>query len=599
MNRNLQSRSARRSPPSLPDRAVAAIAWIAAVFCVLVALVLLVSHLRIAPHDPLASRVLEERKLQLRNNPTDTALMEEIRQVDLWIRQRFFRHLTLNRTGGWLLAGGLIVFLLAAGYLATRHRPLPMPKPRPVDPKGHSQQNTGRWAVAAAGALTALLMLGVAASVRTALPMTPEELAHLLQGPEAAEELPAALEEWNANWPRFRGPNGDGVALSSDLPTGWNGSSGEGILWKSAIPLPGYNSPIIYGDRLFLAGGTKDTREVWCHDLRDGRILWQTPVPAMTPPPGGRLEILDYTGYAASTMATDGRHVFAIFVTGELMALDFNGRVAWSRHLGVPHNMYGYASSLHAEPGWLIVQYDQGEPDDDKSRLYALDPATGELRWEQRRAVPATWTSPLVVEAHGQRQLITLGEPWAISYDLTSGQELWRVEGVGGDLAPSPIYAGGLLYVIHPHQSLLAIRPDGEGDVTETHVVWRYEDGAPDITSPVSNGTHLFTVSTFGTLTCLDAQTGARLAERQLDLEFNASPMLAGDRLLLFATSGLALVLTANPDMEELTRMELGEKVHASPAILQGRLYVRGEEHLYAIGSAVVAHATQPTQHGN
>jgi outer membrane protein assembly factor BamB len=596
----------RISPPSwarghavLQDRTVAGIAWVAALFCVLVAMVMLVSHLRIAPHDPLASRALEERKLQLRSNPTDAVLMEEIRQMDLLIRQRYFHHLAINRTGSRLLAGGLTVFLLAAGYLAARHRPLPMPKPRLLEPKARSQQHMGRWSVAAAGALIALVMLGVAASVRTVLPATPEELARLLQEEEAAEDLPAALEEWNLNWTRFRGPRGDGVAHSPDLPTDWNGISGEGILWKSAIPLPGYNSPIIYGDRLFLSGGTEAARAVLCYDLRDGRTLWQTPVPAMPPPPGGRLEVLDYTGYAASTMATDGRHVFAIFVTGELVALDFNGRVAWAKHLGVPQNMYGYASSLHAEPGWLIVQYDQGEPDDDKSRLYAFDPATGALRWEQRRSVPATWTSPLVIETSGQRQLITLGEPWAISYDLRSGQELWRVECLGGDLAPSPIYAGGLLYVIHPHQSILAIRPDGEGDVTETHVAWRYEEGAPDITSPVSNGSHLFTVSTFGTLSCLDAQTGKALAERQLDLEFNASPLLVGKRLLLFATSGLALVLTADPTMEELTRMELGEKVHASPAILDGRLYVRGEEHLYAIGPVHAGYANLPTHHGN
>jgi outer membrane protein assembly factor BamB len=378
------------------------------------------------------------------------------------------------------------------------------------------------------------------------------------------------------------------VALSAELPTGWDGSTGEGIAWKSEIPLPGFNSPIVWGDRLFLSGGTESTRAAWCYDLRDGRILWQTAVPQMPPPPGSRLEVLDYTGYAASTMATDGQLAFAIFVTGELVAFDFNGRVAWSKHLGVPENMYGYASSLHAEPGWLIVQYDQGEPEDDKSRLYAFDPATGQLRWEQRRPVPATWTSPLVIATPGQRQIITLAEPWAISNDLIGGQELWRVECIGGDLAPSPIYAGGLLFVVYPHQSVLAIRPDGEGDVTDTHLVWRYEEGAPDITSPVSNGTHLFHVSTFGTLICLDAQTGQGLAERQLDLEFNASPTLVGDRLLLFATSGRALVLTADPALEEITRMELGELVHASPAILNGRLYVRGNEHLYAIGPAAL-----------
>jgi outer membrane protein assembly factor BamB len=572
--------------PRIPDPTFAWIARIAALFCIFVALAMLFSHLRVARHDPLTSRTLAEKKAQLQLNPADETLKEEIRRLDLAIRQRYFRHVTFNQMGAWMLAGGLLVFLIAAGSLATRHRPLPLPQPRPAESDAKAQARVGRWSVASVGALTALLLLGLAGSVRTLVPATPEELARLLAGDDQPViDLDAALEEWKTQWPRFRGPSGDGVAIGPGLPVGWDGATGEGVAWKSEVPLPGFNSPVIWGDRLFLSGGTEATRAVWCYDIRDGRILWQTTVPPMTAPPGARLDVLDYTGYAASTVATDGQLVFAIFVTGELVALDFHGQVVWTKHLGVPENMYGYASSLHAEPGWLVVQYDQGEPDDNKSRLYAFDPATGALRWEQRRLVPATWTSPMVIEHGGQRQLITLADPWAIAYDLAGGQELWRVECVGGDLAPSPIYAGGLLYVVYPHQSVLAIRPDGEGDVTETHVVWQYEEGAPDITSPVSNGVHLFHVSTFGTLVCLDAQTGEGLAERQLDLEFNASPLLVDNRVLLIATSGRTLVLSADPALEEIARMELGDKVHASPAMLHGRLYVRGEEHLYAIGS--------------
>lgn len=569
----------------IPDSTLVWVSRIAAGFCVVLVFGMLLSHVRVAPHDPLTSRALEEKKAQLRDHPADETLKEEIRRLDLAIRQRYFRHVSFIHMGGWLLAGGLIAFLLAAGHLATRHQPLHFPKPRPAASRRKAQAHFGRWAVASAGSLSGLLLLGLAASVQTLVPTTPQELARLLRGDADEVMIPdSTLKEWLTQWPRFRGPLGDGVAFSSELVVGWDGTTGEGIAWKSPTPLPGYNSPILWGDRVFLSGGTETTRAVWCYDIHDGRILWQTPVPPMNVPGSGGLDVLDYTGYAASTMATDGRRVFAIFVTGELIALDFAGQIVWSKHLGVPENMYGYASSLHAEPGWLIVQYDQGEPDDDKSRLYAFDPATGAVRWEQRRRVPATWTSPLVIETGGQRQLITLADPWAISYDLSSGQELWRVECVGGDLAPSPIYAGGLFYVVYPHQSVMAIRPDGEGDVTESHLVWQYDEGAPDITSPVSNGTYLFHVSTFGTLVCLDAQTGESLAERQLDLEFNASPTLVGDRLLLIATSGLTLVLTADPALEELHRMELGEKVHASPAILNGRLYIRSDEHLFAIG---------------
>jgi outer membrane protein assembly factor BamB len=588
-------------PARLPESVVASTLRVAGWFCVVVALAMLVSHFRVAPHDPLSSPALEQKKEQLAREPANETLKEEIRQLDLAIRQRYFRHVAFVQTGGWLLAGGLIVFLLAARHLAVRRRQVHLPQPRPIASGTGKQVGPGRWSVAGVGALTALVMLGVAGTVRTWVPATPDELARFLAGDKGDTDTVAALEEWLNQWPRFRGPRGDGVAFNTALPTGWDGTTGDGILWKSEILLPGYNSPIVWRDRVFLAGGTESERAVWCHDTRDGRLLWRTAVPPMTAPPGGRLDVLDYTGYAASTMATDGRRVFAIFATGELVAFDFDGRVLWSRHLGVPDNMYGYASSLHAEPGWLIVQYDQGSPDDGKSRLYALEPATGTVRWEQRRAVPDSWSSPVVLDIAGRRQVVVQGEPWVMGYDLASGHELWRVDCLGADVAPSPVYTGGLLFVVDPHRSILAIRPDGEGDITESHLVWREDEGAPDITSPVSDGSLLFNVSTFGTLTCHDTRTGEALAERQLDLEFNASPILVGDRLLYVAVSGTALILAANPTLEELARMELGEKVHATPALLANRLYIRGDEHLFAIGTAgtLVAGFGSEIAHGN
>ena len=178
-----------------------------------------------------------------------------------------------------------------------------------------------------------------------------------------------------------------------------------------------------------------------------------------------------------------------------------------------------------------------------------------------------------------------LSQPWSIAYDPTSGRELWRADCLGADLAPSPIFGRDLLYVVHPSVSILALRVDGSADVTKTHIAWQNEDGAPDITSPVTDGKHIFAVTTYGVLSCLDAQTGVKLAEKDLEMDFNASPILLGDRLLLVGIPGVASVISANPALEILARAELGETVHASPALVEGRLYLRGKDHLYAIGS--------------
>jgi outer membrane protein assembly factor BamB len=573
------------APEAEVDSGLRRVVWLSGVFCVLVGAALLVNHYRVEPHDPLTSLALTELKNELRANPGDETLKQEIRRLDLEIRQRHDWHVKFNRMGGWLLAGGLVIFVVAARYVVARRWKPPMPQPRAVESSPGVHRSGGRWAVAISGALAALLFLVLAGTNQTLVPLVPDELARLLARDEVAAEDEVTLEEWLAQWPRFRGPLGDGVAFGTNLPVGWDGASGDGILWKTEVPLPGFNSPVLWNDQLFISGGSSTERAVICYDTSDGRLLWKTAVPPMPVPTTRRLEIQEFTGYAASTVATDGHCVYALFATGELASFDFGGRVVWSKHLGVPDNAYGHASSLHAEPGRLIVQYDQGDPDEQQSRLYALEPSTGRIIWEQPRAVPPSWTSPTVIEMAGRRQVIALGEPWVIGYDLEEGRELWRVECLGTDLAPSPVFGAGLLFVVNPHQSLMAIRPDGEGDVTATHLLWRDEEGAPDITSPVTDGTNVFALGTYGPLTCHDARTGERLGERELDHEFNASPTLVGRRLFLLSTGGVGLVFSADPALEELDRMELGEPVHATPALVGGRIYVRGAEHLFAIGA--------------
>lgn len=580
--------------PSSPRHRVLAdlalpVAVISGFFTVCVGVLLLINHGRVPSQDPLKSSVLLAAKERLHADPRNEALKQEIRALDLQVRTQFFRHLDGNSWGAWMLLAGGVLFVVSAGkvFADREKRPFPEPAAALGIPVPFAGAAAARWAVAGTATILGFVLLLVALASRTPVPESPAALERLLAGPggEIAPALPSR-EEFLRNWPHFRGPTSDGVCATTNLPSTWNGETGEGVLWKSPVPAPGFNSPVVWGDRVFLSGGTEAVREVFCFDAGSGALLWRRPVPT---PPGGSVrkpEIPEGTGYAASTVATDGRRVYAIFATGELMAVDYSGRIVWSKELGVPENLYGHASSLITWQDTLVVQFDQGHtPEDGKSRLFAFASDTGRPVWEQKRPVGPSWVTPVVIEAAGRTQLITLAEPWVIAYDPAQGSELWRAQCLGADVAPLPVFAKGLLVVLSPNKHVVALRADGQGDVTETHRAWRYRDYVPDIASPVTNGELLFLLTTDGTLVCVDVEKGTGLWEQALEMEFNASPVLAGDRLYLISTEGKAVLVAAERAFRELGRAELGEGVWASPACLDGRLFIRAKDHLYCLGA--------------
>jgi outer membrane protein assembly factor BamB len=293
---------------------------------------MLVNHFQVATHDPLTSRALAEKKDLLRDDPPNEKLKQEIRELDLEIRQRFFRHLAFNQTGAWFLLGGLAAFLVFARTLVVRRATPPSPRRRADDavaPSARTRPAAARWPPRplAAGLLLLLALVG-----KTLVPDNPEALARAARR-RRATPTPAHPEEIRANWPQFRGPTGDGVATTTNLPIDWNGATGDGIAWKSPVPLPGFSSPIVWQDRVFVSGGNETARAVFCFsattDASPGRD--SSPMPA---PPGGKLEVQEFTGVAAPTPATDGRRVFAIFATGELVAFHTStasspGRSTW------------------------------------------------------------------------------------------------------------------------------------------------------------------------------------------------------------------------------------------------------------------------------
>jgi outer membrane protein assembly factor BamB len=395
----------------------------------------------------------------------------------------------------------------------------------------------------------------------------------------------ASLEELRQNWPRFRGADGSGFSTLTNTPVTWDTKSGAGIAWKAPAPASGFNSPIVWGDRVFFSGGDASRREVFCLDGKTGQTLWRQPVVSIPNGAAQAAEVPESTGYAASTLATDGRRVYVIFANGDCAAFTLEGKPAWSKSFGALKNPYGYATSLATWRDRLLVQLDQGESEDNKSKLYALDGRTGQIVWQRPRRAGASWATPIVIEAAGKAQVITLAVPCVIAYAATDGAELWRVEGLNGEITPSPVFAGGLVFAASPSEKLLAIRPDGRGDVTKTHVVWTNEDNVPDVTSPTSNGELVFAVTTSGLLTCLDAKDGKKQWEHDFDMECHASPSVAGDRLYLFSQKGTAVVAEAARQFKELFRTEMGDGFQASPAFAQGRIFLRGATNVWCLGA--------------
>ncbi|MHC5060893.1 MAG: PQQ-binding-like beta-propeller repeat protein [Planctomycetota bacterium] len=546
------------------------------VFSAVVLVFLVVNYVQIKVLDPIRAERLELMKVKLIGQPSSAELLPQIRQLDMDIRADRIRRLVFSRRGGYLLLGGLVVFVAGLKWTVVANRKLPMPEA--VGDKQALQVRQAcmaRWTVAAG-----LGLFGIAALVIALRPQID------LAGDAAKIRPYPSIEEIGNNWAGFRGPEGSGISAYTNIPDKWNGKTGEGIIWKTKVPINSYNSPVVWEGRVFLSGAKKTKRQVYCFDAVGGQLLWTGDVSGSVGSSPATVSVSTDTGFAASTVVTDGRRVYAVFANGDIASFDFDGNHIWTRNLGSPDSSYGYASSLAMYQNLVLVQYDQGMLEDAKSRMIALDGFSGLVVWEVKRPVSASWTSPIVAKVGDGHQLITRGEPWVIGYDPASGAELWRAECDGTDVAPSPVYAGGLVFAVSPYNELFAVKADGQGDVTKTHIAWVGEDGIPDICSPVSNGEQVFLLTTSGTLTCYSLADGQMLWEEDLDANFMASPSLVGNRMYLLSEKGVMLIAEVGAAYKELARCELGDKTQACPAFADGRIYIRGRKNLYCIGNA-------------
>ena len=541
-----------------------------AVSAAILSVLMIANYLQTKSNDPLNNQVITQLIAQLQDNPEDTILKEQIRALDLLARKAYFTYQWQIRTGGYLLFAFVLLLLLALKFLSSFQPRLPNLDEGLRSEEAWENKLLSRKYVlfGGMGVFILALILGMVSQSEV------KKIGVVQRGDSSASDF-ASMEEMRENWPGFRGPEGNGVAVDADFPTEWDGPAGDNILWKIPIPHPGYNSPIIWEKKIFLSGADRNTQIVYCFDADSGDILWQTELNDIPGSPERRPSVGDDTGYAAPTMTTDGERVFVIFATGDIACLDFEGKRIWAKNLGMPDNHYGHSSSLITYQDLLIVPFDQNTG----GRLLALRARSGDVVYDQPRDAEISWASPLLVDTGDRMELILNSAPFVMSHDPRTGNELWRVKCMLGEVAPSPAYADGMVFAVNDYARLVGIK------LTETpEVVWEYIDDLSEVSSPLATKEFVFMAASFGTLSCFDSKTGERYWFHDFDEGFYSSPILVGDKVYCMDMFGVMYIIKAQEKFELISQNELGEHAMTIPAFMFNRIYIRGEKHLFCIG---------------
>ncbi len=418
------------------------------------------------------------------------------------------------------------------------------------------------------------------------------------------------------NWPHWRGPSATGVSAETGLPERW--SDTENIAWKAPVRGLGISSPIVWGDAVFvtsqigrsarrsgnhptlvqggspeaageraLGGSTAAAGNVsfllTALSRIDGRKLWEYEIAAEGP----LAEVHDKHNLASSSPITDGRRVYAWFGTGQMVALDMSGKLLWSRHLGreyAPFNInWGHSSSPALFNDTLVLACYH----DPAAYLIGLDSASGKTRWRVERGKDInSYSTPLVVQSPGGPELIVNSSDGVSGHNPSTGQLLWHIQESNRFPIPMPVSHDGTIYTSRGYRSgpYMAIRPGGKGDVSKSHVLWRIDTGAPYVSSLVYYDGVLYMAGDVGVLSAIDAKTGQRIWQERTGGVFTASPVAANGKIYLLSEDGQTIVLAAGKAPRVLARNRLDARQLASPAISGGRLFIRTDDAVIAVG---------------
>ena len=389
------------------------------------------------------------------------------------------------------------------------------------------------------------------------------------------------------DWPRFRGPSGDGHAAKSALPTTWSESTN--VKWKTAIHGRGWCSPVIWDRQVWLTTATEDGKQmsVLCLDRDTGKVLHDRVLFENEEPRFCHA----MNSYASPTCAIEEGRVYVHFGSYGTACLDTsNAEVLWSRTDLPCDHFRGPGSSPLLDGDRLFIHYDGF----DFQYIAALDKKTGETIWKKDRNVDygtdngdikKAYCTPLIFTLDGRRQLISPTSKATIAYDPQTGDELWRVRYSGFSATATPLYGNGLLYLNtgFSKAELKAVLPGGEGDVTDSHVKWTLKKGIPSKSSQVLVGDLMYMVHDAGVATCIDAVTGETLYQKRLQGKYSSSLLYAGGHIYMFNHEGQATVLKHGRELEVVAENALDDGCLASPAVSGNALFVRTKTHLYRI----------------
>jgi outer membrane protein assembly factor BamB len=383
------------------------------------------------------------------------------------------------------------------------------------------------------------------------------------------------------NWPGWRGPIGDGTSIETNLPIYWD--SVTNVLWKTRVPGIGYASPIVWGDKLFTVTALTETQEkvLLCYNCKNGDLVWQK-----TMLKGTFENKHDNNSYASGTPATDGNRIYVSFLDGQdvvVAAYNFMGKLIWLKRPGTYSSPHGYSCSPVLYEDKVIINGDsQGD-----SFVAALSKADGRIIWKISHEKPShSFSTPIFRKMAGKMQMIFCGNREIASYNPKDGSKYGFVNGPSEDFCSSPVYneKSGLVFVSSawPLRNLVAIKPDGKGDVTGTHVIWQSRIGAYYVPSPVCTDNYLFTTMATGQVHCIEVATGKILWVEDLGLQYS-SPVLADGLVYMPNDEGVITIIKPGPKFEYVAKNSIGEKMNASPAISRGKIYLRGYQHLFCI----------------